>query len=256
MIQLRRPSADTTDELRAWLRVPGGLGVPRWARRRLGAGVREELAARAGVPVERAVFGVVDLETTGASPASQRILEIGLVVQRGGRVVRRFTTLIDVEVAIPGWITALTGIDPSAVVDAPAEAEAIANLDRVLAEEGVEALVAHNAGFDRAFLVRAWERHDLRRELPPLLCSLKLARRWVRAPRYTLDALVEQLDIPRAARHRALGDAEMTAVLWSELLQRGKLRGVHTLQALCDEAETRRSRDRRVRAVDARTRIG
>ena len=99
----------------------------------------------------------------------------------------------------------------------------------------------------RRFLDRAWRAHGLRTPLPPFLCSVRLARRWVRAPRYGLDTLVRQLSIPPRPRHRALGDAEMTADLWHELLKRGKLADVHTLEALRAIGGVGRSRRRRSR---------
>src|SRR5262245_23421028 len=68
------------DTLREWLRVPRGLSLPRWVTSRLSANVAEELELRRGTPLERATFGILDLETTGLSSQRDRILEIGLVV--------------------------------------------------------------------------------------------------------------------------------------------------------------------------------
>lgn len=238
-------------EMRAWLHVPRGLGLPVWAQRELRHTFEADRESRVGRALGEVCFGIVDLETTGLGSSSHRILEIGLVVLRGGRVVERFATLIDVEVPIPAMIAELTGIDASVTRAAPTEAAAIARLAEILRREKVEVLVAHNAGFDRAFLERAWTRHLPSFELPPFLCSLRLARKWIRAPRYGLGALVEQLGIPPAERHRALGDALMTSFLWRELIERGRLRGVHSLEALAKLATPGRSpRRRRVRVVD------
>ncbi len=77
----------------------------------------------------------------------------------------------------------------------------------------------------------------------------------MRARGHGLDSLIAQLRIPEQARHRALGDAEMTAILWHELLQRGRVRGVHTLEVLADVASPGRSaRRRRVRVLLGRGR--
>jgi DNA polymerase-3 subunit epsilon len=209
--------------------------------------VAEEIEARRGLRVEDAVFGIVDLETTGLSPAANRILEIGLVIQRRGSVLDRFETLVDIGEPVPAAISALTGIHSGDLRGAPEEAGALAKLAQRLRRWRVDALVAHNARFDRAFLGRAWKVHDQQVPLPPFLCSVQLARRWVRAPRFGLDTLVRQLSIPPRPRHRALGDAEMTADLWYELLKRGKLADVHTLEALRAVGEVGRSRRRRSR---------
>lgn len=239
------------DALRNWLRVPAGTPLPRWARSALSDPFERELEARKGRPLDRVVFGIVDLETTGLWSGAHRILEVGLVVQRGGRLLRRFGALVGVDVPVPPWITALTGIAPEDTIGAPPEAEVLSDLATVLREEQVELLVAHNAGFDRAFLERAWAAHGLDPPLPPFVCSLRLARKWIHAPRYGLGGLAAQLSIPARPRHRALGDAEMTAVLWTELLARGRLRGVHTLESLTRLAAPGRSRKRsRVRVVD------
>jgi len=242
------------EALREWLRVPRSLSLPTWASARLGVDVARELEARRGLALERAVFGVVDLETTGLSPRSSRILEIGLVVLRGEAVLARFGTLVDVGGPVPSGITALTGIDDSLLEGAPREAEALASVAELVARHSVDVLVAHNARFDRGFLARAWRAHERPDPLPPFLCSVRAARRFVRAPRYGLDALIEHLSIPARARHRALGDAEMTADLWIELVARARLAGVHTLESLREVAGVGdpRPRRRRVRVVEVR----
>jgi DNA polymerase-3 subunit epsilon len=113
-------------------------------------------------------------------------------------------------------------------------------------------LVAHNARFDRGFLVRAWREHGRAPALPDFLCTVRLARKLVRARRYGLDALVAHLSIPERARHRALGDAEMTADLFFELLARARLAGVHTLERLrkIGEVKAARATRSRVRVVE------
>jgi len=240
------------DALRSWLRVPDGFGLPRWAEARLCADVARELEARRGLTLEHATFAVVDLETTGLSCMRHRILEIGLVALRGARVLGTFTTLVDVGAPVPSGITALTGISSDLLEGAPAEGEALLSVASFLAQHRVDALVAHNARFDRGFLERAWREHGMEPALPPFLCSVRTARRYVRAPRYGLDQLVAQLGIPGRARHRALGDAEMTADLWIELLGRARLEGVHTLESLRAQAEvkTGRAPRSRIRVVE------
>jgi len=240
------------DYVRAWLRVPEGLRLPHWAEARLCANVASELEARRGLALDRAVFGIVDLETTGLSPDHCRILEIGLVALQGARVLGTWGSLVDVGGPVPSGITALTGIDSALLEGAPSEGEALAGVAAFLAEHRVDVLVAHNARFDRGFLARAWRAHGRQPELPDFLCSVRLARRFVKAKRHGLDALVAQLSIPERARHRAQGDAEMTADLFIELLARARLGGVHTLEDLraISEVKTTRAARSRVRVVE------
>ncbi len=201
------------------------------------------------------MFGIVDLETTGLAARRDRILEVGLVVQRGGRVLERYSDLVDVGMPVPPLIAALTGIRDSDLLGAPAEADVVRRFAGVLERRGVEVLIAHNARFDRGFLVRAWRAHGIQVPLPPFLCSLRVARALVEAPRYGLAALVAALGLPPAPRHRALGDAEMTASLWSELLRRARLEGLASLEALA-ALEPRKRRPLEPAPVDAPVAIG
>ena len=52
----------------------------------------------------------LDLETTGLSPKSDRILEIGAARVLNGVVEARYSTLINPRMEIPAKITELTGI--------------------------------------------------------------------------------------------------------------------------------------------------
>jgi DNA polymerase-3 subunit epsilon len=232
--------------------VPRTFGLPGWAVARLGSNVACELEARRGRALEDAVFGIVDLETTGLSVERSRILEIGIVALQGTRVLGRWESLVDVGAPVPSGITLLTGIHDELLEGAPCEGDALAAVAAFIAEHKIDVLVAHNARFDRGFLQRAWREHGMEPPLPPFLCSVRVARRYVRAPRYGLDMLIEHLAIPVRARHRALGDAEMTADLWLELLARARLAGVHTLEALrkVSEVKTGRAPRSRVRVVD------
>jgi DNA polymerase-3 subunit epsilon len=207
------------------------LPLPGWARRLLPAADAPP-AASAARPLSRVVFGVIDLETTGLSASTNEILEIGLVVLRHGLNTRRFETLVRTDRVVPSVVSALTGIREADLVGAPPERQALEGLRRVLREERVEALVAHNARFDHSFLSVAWERHLLAPALPPFLCTLRLARRVVRSSSYSLDALAEGLGLLPRPRHRALGDAELAADLFREVLRRAVGLGVASLEDL------------------------
>src|SRR5690242_2292349 len=63
-----------------------------------------------GTALADVTFVVVDLETTGGSPADSAITEIGAVKVRGGVVLGEFQTLVNPHVPIPPFIQALTGI--------------------------------------------------------------------------------------------------------------------------------------------------
>jgi len=105
-----------------------------------------------GTPLAGVTFVVVDLETTGGSPAESHITEIGAVKVRGGEVLGEFQTLVNPHVPIPAFIQVLTGITDAMVADAP---RIEAALPAFLEFARGSVLVAHNAGFDISFLKAA-----------------------------------------------------------------------------------------------------
>src|SRR5688500_6518114 len=114
------------------------------------------LAAPAGhdVLLEHAHFVVVDLETTGLTPRSARICEIGAQRVRALELEDTFETHVDPRAPLPAAVTALTGIQPAALRGAPRVGLA---MRRFLAFAADAALVAHNARFDLGFLDREVE---------------------------------------------------------------------------------------------------
>ncbi|MDR3074161.1 MAG: 3'-5' exonuclease, partial [Deltaproteobacteria bacterium] len=105
------------------------------------------------VPTHEALV-FVDLETTGANFANDRVMEIGLVeVDRDG--VREWSTLVDPGRPVPPFITGLTGIDTAMVEGAPSFAQLAPEL---LEKFRGRLFIAHNARFDYGFL-----RHEFKR---------------------------------------------------------------------------------------------
>jgi DNA polymerase-3 subunit epsilon len=174
-------------------------------------------------------FTVVDLETTGASAIYDRIVEVAIVRLEGGEIVDRYERLVDPKAPVPPFITRLTGIDSRMVRGKPTFGEIADEVRRAL---GDGALVAHNASFDEAFLRHAFARIG-EKLTNPKLCTLRLARRLLpRLPTYRLDALTTYFGIKNRKRHRALGDAEATALLLVRLLDLAAERGVQTIEGL------------------------
>ena len=79
-------------------------------------------ASDLATPLHDVTFCVVDLETTGASPADCTITEVGAAKFRGGECLGTFQTLVNPGVAIPPFITLLTGITQAMVGPAPPSA--------------------------------------------------------------------------------------------------------------------------------------
>jgi DNA polymerase III subunit epsilon len=184
-------------------------------------------------------FVVVDLETTGGRASAKganvpcdAITEIGAVKVRGGAVLGEFGTLVDPGRAIPPQIVHLTGITTAMVRDAPTIA---AVLPMFLEFARGAVLVAHNAGFDIGFLKAAAEQCDLAWPGPPVLCTVRLARRVLtreEAPSVRLAALARLFNASCEPTHRALDDARATVDVLHALIERVGNQGVHTYTEL------------------------
>jgi DNA polymerase-3 subunit epsilon len=183
-------------------------------------------------PLAGVAFVVVDLETTGGSPAGSGVTEIGAVRVEGGRLTERFVTLVNPGGPIPPFVTRLTGITDAMVAEAPSLAEA---LPRFVEFAGDAVLVAHNAAFDVGHLNAAQQWLAGRPLGSPALCTLRLARRLLPAlRRRSLDSVAGALGIDCNGRHRALPDARIAAEILCVFLERVRERGIERVDQLLD----------------------
>jgi DNA polymerase III subunit epsilon len=188
-------------------------------------------------------FAVVDVETTGARAGfGDRITEVAVAVVHAGRREIVFDSLVNPERPIPRTVCAITNITDEMVRHAPRFAELA---ERLLAVLAGRVFVAHNARFDWNFLSAELRRsRDLTLD-GTRLCTVRLARRLVRGVRSCgLDNLCRFFGFHNKARHRAGGDALVTAELLNRLLMLAREEGARTLQDLAT-IESRRARRRR-----------
>src|SRR3954451_22878994 len=192
----------------------------------------------ADVPLERATFVIVDLETTGLRPGSSRICEIGAVRVRDLELVDEFELLVDPGVPIGAAITAITGLRDADLRGAPHPAIAVR---RFLEFAGDAVLVAHNARFDLSFLDRETERLTGARLAGPVVDTVGLARRLLagRTPRAGLASLSQFFGTSAQPCHRALPDAQATAEILVQLIGLAQERGALTVADLVDLAAPR-----------------
>lgn len=156
-------------------------------------------------------FAVVDLETTGLSPAKyHRVVEIGVVLTDGmGSIEYEWSTLVNPHRDLGP--TSIHGVTGAMVANAPAFVDVAGDL--LLLLDG-RVLVAHNARFDVGFLEAEW--HRLERNLAfESLCTMQLARR--RGLPGKLSACCEAIGVTNDEAHHALGDARVTAQLLGRL---------------------------------------
>lgn len=184
-----------------------------------------------GTPLSEVTFCVLDLETTGGSPAECQITEIGAALYRGGEEIGVFQTLVDPGAPIPPFITVLTGITQAMVVEAPSIQEALPSF---LEFVGDAVVVGHNLRFDLSFLNAAARRLGYPTIRNESVDTVALARRLIRSEvrNLKLASLAAHFRSPVTPVHRALEDARATAhVLWG-LLERAGTLGVTALDDL------------------------
>lgn len=159
----------------------------------------------------------IDFETTGLSPeGGDRVIEVGIAVLEQGHIVKRYQSFINPQKRIPYEVVSLTGISDAMVRTAPNASQV---MSEVLEFIGEAPLVAHNASFDKRFMdseLRRMNQHCAN----DFICSLRVARRvYPAAPNHKLATLIRLTGVqPAEQYHRALGDAEMTAGLWTRMI--------------------------------------
>lgn len=158
----------------------------------------------------------MDIETTGGSASQGGITEIAVVIHDGQVIIHEFQTLLNPNIPIPAYITGLTGIDGTMVRNAPTFDEIADQLWDLL--EG-RVFVAHQVNFDFGFIREAFLKvgKDLN---SPRLCTVRLSRKiFPGLGSYSLGRICEQRKIPILARHRAMGDAKATALLFDQMIR-------------------------------------
>lgn len=157
-------------------------------------------------------FVVIDLETTGHSPAvDDQIIEIGIVVIENNQISEEFTTLLKPKKIVPKFITNLTGIDNSDVENAPYFKDIAETVISFF--EGAY-FVAHNVTFDLGFLNHELNKSGFEPLKPKTIDTVELSRiLFPQAPGFKLNQLAEFLQISHDHPHRALSDAYVTAKL-------------------------------------------
>lgn len=158
----------------------------------------------------------LDLETTGLDPATDAIIEIGIVRMKEGAVTAEYSTLVNPGRPIPANIVHLTGIKPEEVVGAPGINQVLAAVSTFV---GSAPVIAHNAAFDLGFLrPHGILQNNLRLDTYEL-ASVLLPR----AAGYGLASLSVQHGITHQRKHRALDDARAAALLywalWNKALE-------------------------------------
>ena len=171
-------------------------------------------------------YVVFDIETTGFSAVTDRIIEIGAVKVEDGKITDKFSTFVNPKRPIPFRITELTGITDEMVIGSP-DIETI--LPQFIEFIGDAVLVAHNASFDVGFIEQNCKRQKIEADFT-YVDTVALARVLLPAlNRFKLDTVAKALNISLENHHRAVDDAGCTAEIFVKFVQMLKERELTTL---------------------------
>ena len=172
-------------------------------------------------------FVVFDIETTGFSNTNDKITEIGAVKIENFKVVDKFSELINPQKDISYKIQELTGITNDMVKDKPTIDEVLPKFIEFI---GDSVLVAHNAEFDMSFISEKCRQQNIEFKNRSI-DTLTLAR--VLLPelkRHRLNVVAKALGVPLLNHHRAVDDAQATALIFIKFLEMLDNKGAKTLQ--------------------------
>lgn len=162
-------------------------------------------------------YVVLDIETTGLSKTEDRIVELGAVRVKNGKVVATYNELINPGITIPYFISQINGITNEMIQDSMTSYEALLKFENFIL--GTSFLVGHNIYyFDYPFLENEFKRAGLLLRKYKIEDTLWIAKRKDKGLKsYSLKNLTERYGIENVTAHRALSDVLATFELFEKL---------------------------------------
>ncbi len=174
-------------------------------------------------------FVVFDIETTGFSPLTCKIIEIGAVRVENGEITDRFSTFVNPKVPIPFRIEQLTSINDGMVMNAPTIEEVLPEFLKFC--EGA-VMVAHNADFDMSFIIENCHRMGIADDFT-YVDTVGMARFLLPAlNRFKLDTVAKAVGVNLQHHHRAVDDAECTAHIFVKFVEMLSEREIYDVDVL------------------------
>jgi DNA polymerase III epsilon subunit family exonuclease len=192
------------------------------------------------IPLDEAIFTVIDLETTGLSAKKNGITEVVAIQFRNGEDIGMYSTLVKPTEPIPEEVEMLTGISNEMVRQSPAIVMVLSELSGFIGDAPI--LVGHNVGFDIGFLREKTSHNGLeafleRYDLSRAFCTKALAVKAIPGlPSYEGIMVATTVGYHNPNPHRAEADVRMCAGILFELIKRIRAEnpGIKTVQDLLD----------------------
>ncbi|WP_139905434.1 DNA polymerase III subunit alpha [Clostridium thermarum] len=172
-------------------------------------------------------YCILDLETTGFSPVTEKITEIGIMKYKDGKVIDEFSCFVNPEKPIPAKVVEVTNITDDMVKDAETIEQVFPKLMEFINDS---VLVAHNASFDIGFLKHNAKVLGYDFDFT-YVDTLSLAQEvFPEFKTYKLGRIAKHLGITVEVAHRALDDVDTTVKVFKVMLEKLKERGAKTLE--------------------------
>ena len=172
-------------------------------------------------------YCVLDLETTGFSPVTEKITEIGIMKYKDGKVIDKFSYFVNPEKPIPARVVEVTNITDDMVRNAETIEQVFPKMLEFIKES---VLVAHNAEFDVGFLKHNAKVLGYDFDFT-YVDTLSLAQElFPEYKTYKLGRIAKNLGIKVLVAHRALDDVDTTVKIFKVMLEKLKERGAQTLE--------------------------
>lgn len=172
----------------------------------------------------------LDIETTGLDPHRDAIIEIGAVCFDGKEITGTWQSLVNPQRPVPALITQLTGITSQMVAGAPVIKEIIQEFADFVGDLPV---IGHNVSFDLSFLkIHSPFINN------PVNDTFEIASvLFPTAPRYSLSALVDLLNLENLNPHRALDDAQATLAVFNRLHEEAARLPIHLTAEIVNSSQ-------------------
>ncbi len=183
-----------------------------------------------------------DLETTGLSSQTDRIIEIGAVIMKNGKELDRFQTFVDPHRPLEKKIVELTGITDEMLRGAPGIEEI---LPKFLEFCNGRVLVAHNADFDTGFIRAECQRQGISYSLTSADTLILAQNLMPQLGKHKLDIVANALSLPEFNHHRAADDAVTCGMIMDRFFRMlAEEQNVDSLQKINPAMEGLRSQSR------------
>ena len=152
-------------------------------------------------------FIVLDIETTGLSPAYDEIIEVSALKIENDKIVDSYSSLVNPNRKLPYDVVQLTGITQEMVDDAQTFEEIADDLKKFI---GYETIIGHNVSFDINFLYDNFEKSDLILN-NNFIDTMRISRKLhPEQKHHRLIDLIQLYNIKVEKQHRAFYDCRAT----------------------------------------------